>query len=301
MDRAAVLERLRAGIEAIERRAPAFEACEHDRRTSARWTLGAPQIDRLLGENGLDPSGLHEIKPALPDPALSDPALSVPALSVPALPDKGTSWVAGMSAALAFTLMLAQRRMRLVAQRCGGEAGVPPILWCWPSAVADEIGRPYGPGLQGLGLDPAALLIVETARISDTLWAIEEGLKSRCLALVVGVAGSIDLTPSRRLALAAGAGATPALLLTAARSPATGATATRWRVGRAPGADHALDPKAPAEARLAICLERCRNRPPSDMATSVVLEWSDAAHRFRVASAAGDRADAALRSRRHAG
>ncbi len=78
---------------------------------------------------------------------------------------------------------------------------------------------------------PQQLLIVETAKPTETLWAMEEGLKSHALGAVIGCLQEVALTPARRLSLAAKAYATPCLLVTDARSPSAGATASRWRIG----------------------------------------------------------------------
>jgi len=275
------LGRLKTSIQALESRSPRLEPGNgmDAARHSDRWTLGAPEADALLGATGLDLAGLHEIKPALPD--------------------AGASWDGSMGAALAFSLMLVVRRLADCAMQADPVAA-RQILWCWTSTIADDIGRLYGPGFKSLGIDPNRLILAETARETDVLWSLDEGLKSGCLALVVGVAGELDLTPARRLALAAQAGATPALLLTGARTPSTAATATRWRVKSHPSAPHPADARAPGAVRLSLFLERCRNRPATSSENPLVLEWSDEAYRFRMAPGAADRADAEKRSRARA-
>jgi protein ImuA len=174
------------------------------------------------------------------------------------------------------------------------------ILWCWPERWRYETGHLYGPGLARLGLDPGTLLIVETARKADALWALEEGLKSRSLVLAVGVLEDAALTPARRLALAAAEGATPCLLLTSARTPASGATSTRWRIGSAPSAPHLFDAKAPGAARSRVALERNRGAKPGPE-TSHMLEWSDETHCFRVAADVAHRAPQPALARRRTG
>jgi protein ImuA len=216
----------------------------------------------------------------------------------PVAPDESASAAAGVAAAFGFVLMLAVRRLQSLPKR--SDAPEPRILWCWPSALADETGHLYAPGLLGLGLDPSTLLVVETAREKDALWAIEEGLSSGSLTLVAGALRGMELTPARRLALAAKAGATPALIMTAGRGPGAAATATRWRVAPSQSAAHPLEDHAPGAARLSLSLERCRNRPGGGAIGAFSLEWCDAAHCFRVACRPGDRADGTHRSRRHA-
>jgi protein ImuA len=264
-----LIDGLRQRIRAIERHAPI--SCGSPPEASASlwspntWTLGADEIDARIGARGLDGASLHEVKP------------------------QGGGG-REQAAALSFTLRLAVRRLQSIAAGQGRPTH-KCILWCWPERAAREAGRLYGPGLAALGLDASAILIVETARASEALWALEEGLKSGSLALAVGVLPEIALTPARRLALAAAEYATPALLVTDARAGVMAATATRWRTVPERSAPHPFDPEAPGGARLAVTLERCRGRPESEMLSSV-LEWCDETHRFRMASPVAHRAPA---------
>ncbi len=70
--------------------------------------------------------------------------------------------------------------------------------------LANELGRPSHAGLLQLGLDPSRILFVETPRAAEALVGLEEGLKSASIALAIGVFHELDLTPARRLSLAAG-------------------------------------------------------------------------------------------------
>lgn len=277
-----LLAGLRARIEALERHAasPALRALGSDAAraplASPPWTLGAPEIDaHLVG--GLDPSSLHEVKPQA---CAADPAAG----------SSAGQW----AAALGFALRLAVRRASALNARSGATA---PILWCWTSAVARELGQPCAQGLAALGLDPGACLFVETKRASEALWAMEEGLKSASLALVVGVMKEVELTPARRLGLAAAGSLTPCLVVTDPRAPAAGSTATRWRIGALQSASHPFDRDAPGARRFTASLERCRHAAPAPQALSLSLEWSDETHRFRVAPALADRAHAPRHAR----
>ncbi len=230
------------------------------------WTLGAPDVDRWLAP-GLDAGSLHEVK---------------------AEPYAAGSSAGHWAAALGFALRLAVRRL---GSSRAAQTAPPRLLWCWPSVFARELGTPYGHGLAALGIDPSAWLFVETARASDALWAMEEGLRSQSLALVVGVLGEAELTPARRLSLAAAEHLTPCLLITDPRLSPTGSTATRWRVGARSSAGHPYDTGAPGAPRYAVALERCRHRPLTREPSPYLLEWSDETHRFRVAAAMAHRAD----------
>ncbi len=185
-------------------------------------------------------------------------------------PEACGDWSAANAAARRFALGLVRRR--LLASSGNGEPTL--VLWCMSARHACQVGRPYGPGLASLGLDPTRLILVEAARETDVLWAIEEGLKSQALALVLGEVGEAALTPARRLALAAAAGETPCLLLTSATSGGAASTATRWRIGPAASARQPFDPHAPGAPRCTAVLERCRNRPASH-SMPLALEWSD--------------------------
>ena len=167
------------------------------------------------------------------------------------------------------------------------------ILWCTTASGTAELGALHGPGLAALGLDPARLIVVEAARQQEALWAVEQGLKSGCLALAAAQIDEIGLTPARRLALAAAGSNTPCLLLTHPRGAATAATATRWRVGPASSSPHRFDCSAAGAVRFTVALERCRGRPLATRAESVLLEWCDEAYCFSMASAVVDRTDEA--------
>lgn len=240
------------------------------------WTLGAGAVDEQLGAGGLAIDGLHEVKPALAE--------------------TGGCHAGDWAAALAFGFRLALRRLSHGAERGEGAA----LLWCQPRQTTVELGRLYAPGLKHLGIDPARIIVVEPSRREEVLWAMEEGLASGAVALVAGIVDDIGLTPARRLSLRAERHHTPCLLLTSPHSAATAATATRWRIARCPGARHPFDARAPGALRLAVTLERCRQRPLLEAAVPFSLEWSDEAFCFDMASGLADRADGSRGRRRHA-
>jgi protein ImuA len=254
------------------------------------WTLAdasSPISDAVrfpLTRMPLDTAGVHEIKPALETGNHSD---------------KQTDWASSWSAARAFCLGLAARRIvdRKVARS---------ILWCMPRSARSEHGALYVHGLKRFGL--ARLLFAETGSDQDTLWALEEGLRSEGLALVVGVIDDVTLTPARRLALAAQKHGTPCLLLTHPRMPPVGATASRWRVAARPGAPHPLGDsfKGLGARRFALTLERCRSAPAYVTGRENVVEWSDETVCMRLVSNISDRSHAPRSpgfgiERRHAG
>jgi protein ImuA len=261
-----VLASLRADIATLERGSLSHPSAADPPARNA-WVLGAPEFDSRLGA-GLNAASLHEVKAA---------------------PQEIGVTAGDWAAALGFTLRLAVRRLEGLSASSSG-SGPASVLWCWPSQFAREIGAPYGRGLGALGISPSAWLFVETARASEALWAMEEGLRSQSLALVVGVLGEAELTPARRLSLMAAEHATPCLLVTDPRLSAAGSTATRWRVGRCSSAAHPFDASAPGATRYTVALERCRHRPMAREKGALQLEWSDETYRFHMAAAVADRA-----------
>jgi protein ImuA len=272
-----VLAELRGRIQALERGIASFSLSSSEPSQAfgqTGWTLGLSALERRLPA-GLDPAALHEVKPEM----------------------RADAAVAGdWAAALGFALRLALCRL----QGLDHAPGAPRILWCWPAVLACELGQPHGHGLSALGLEPSTCLFVETARPADALWAMEEGLRSGSMALVIGVLDEAELTPTRRLSLAAAEQRTPCLLVTHPRLPAAGSTATRWRVGARGSGPHAFDASAPGAARYALTLERCRHGPLAAQPLSLLVEWSDETHRFRMAAAMADRAPAPRRTGRGA-
>ena len=228
------------------------------------WTLGAEALDQRLGA-GLDTASLHEVK---------------------AEPRESGALAGAWGAAIGFALRLAVRRLRSVGTAQGASM---QVLWCWPSFLARELGVPYGHGLASMGIEPSTWLFAETARSADALWAMEEGLRSRSLALVVGILDEAELTPARRLSLAAAEHLTPCLLVTDPRLSPAGSTATRWRVGVHSSAQHPRDAAAPGAMRFGVTLERCRHRPITREPVPYLLEWSDETYRFRMAASVADR------------
>ena len=126
--------------------------------------------------------------------------------------------------------------LALTAAALGARPG-PAVFIAARRAVAD-FGLPYGHGLAQMGLDPGRLILVETGKDKDALWALEEALRSPAQPAIVAGAlgGGLDLTPSRRLNLAAALHATPLVILRGARATGTSAAATRWRIASAPAA-----------------------------------------------------------------
>jgi protein ImuA len=212
-------------------------------------SLGLSEVDRYLSGAGFACDALHEVAAATHG-------------------DK--------PAAFGFALALAA----LVLRECPG----PAILVAANRCFAD-FGKPYGHGLAQLGLDARRLVLVETRHDKDALWAMEETLRSKAVAVVVGaIDGELNLTASRRLSLAAAASGTSLVLLRAPRMTGASAAVTRWRIGAAPADRDRFG--AFASPRWNVALERCRNGRTGQW----LLDWDHGAYRFRMAQGLADRA-----------
>lgn len=111
-----------------------------------------------------------------------------------------------------------------------------PYLWVQDKAATRLSGCPYLPGL------PAdlrhRLIHVAAPSPEDALFALEEGLRCRDLAFVIGeIAGNpraLDFTASRRLGLAAERHGVPFWLVRLDARHDLGSARMRWRVEAAP-------------------------------------------------------------------
>ena len=212
-------------------------------RQAVTLPFGLAAIDRHLPQGGLACGSLHEV-----------------------VPDDG-----GTAAAFGFIVALLARVAR-----------ARPLFFVIPGYGLGQYGRLYGHGLSTLGLDPVRLILVETAHRRDTLWALEEALRSGAPAAVAGVIDKLDLKLSQRLQLAAADAGLPLFLLRPAQLLESSAAATRWRVGPAAAARDRFG--LFARARWHLLLERCRNGRAGEW----MVEYDHVAHRFSLAAALAD-------------
>jgi protein ImuA len=245
------------------------------------------------------------LSPALSEPANSNPSPSGLALGLS--PSRGresfplakleaaglheikAQTYADQPAAVAFALAFLGTRFA----RNGGKAS--PLLWCLTANAAREWGRPYGPGLLALGVDPSLLLIVEGRTALDAAWALEEGLKARAFIAALAQIEVKSEFMARRLGLAAQASRTPCLLLTEHRRQGLPGTLTRWRLRAAQSRPASFDARAPGAPAWHLALERCRG---SAGVQNWTLELCDDAYGVRLAAALSDRAAEAGETRR---
>jgi protein ImuA len=185
-------------LQALRRSIAAIEPAATE--TGQRFTCGAPAVDELLG-GGFLRAAVHEIF---------------------------AREAADAGAAAGFTAGLAAR----------ATADGRRVIWVRQGFCVAETGALHAPGLAALGLDPRLLVVVTGPDAACVLQAGAEALRCPALGAVViepwGDPRSLDLTASRRLALAAEQSGVPALLLRIAAMPRPSAAATRWSVAAAP-------------------------------------------------------------------
>ena len=216
--------------------------------------LGLAALDDALPGGGLPLGALHEIE------------------------GERAEWDDG--AATGFCLALLARR----ARRFPGDR---KILW------VSRQGDLYPPALAGQGLDPGRFLLVRAKSDAEVLWALEEGLRCRRLAAVVGEVEGLDRLAGRRLQLAAEAsldeqgGVTAFVLHRRLRPPRQGrapsAALSRWRVMASASGD-LLGESFIGRPCWRLDLLRCRGAAPG----SWQVEWDDAACGFSLAPALCD-------------
>ena len=159
-----------------------------------------------------------------------------------------------------------------------------PVLWClgWRDLFA--------PSLAQAGLHPDRVIYVEAGSDQSVLLIMEEGLRHRGLAGIVGEISRLPLAASRRLQLAAEGSGVTAFALRRWRKPAAAgetieptAAMTRWRVTAFPAAP--LPVAGLGRPRWRLELLRCRGGE----AHSWMVEGCDAQGRLAVPADMADR------------
>lgn len=138
------------------------------------------------------------------------------------------------------------------------------LLWVQDRQALRLGGRPYRPGL------PAAfrcrLVHVVCDKAEDALFALEEGLRCRDVAAVVGeLAGNpraLDFTASRRLTLTAEKHGIPLWLVRLDAAPDLSSARMRWDVRAAPSPRPRWNRAAPGTPSWRAELFRARQHPP---------------------------------------
>lgn len=189
-------------------------------------------------------------------------------------------------------LALALARDALKA-RGAGAAGEDrrQVLWVQDRAAIRLGGRPF---LHGLPADLRHRVIHVAARTpEDALFALEEGLKCRDLACVIGeLAGNpraLTFTASRRLSLAAERHGIALWLVRLDAAPELSSARMRWRVSAAPSPPPRWNRAAPGAAQWRAELFRARGHTPGEW----MLSDADGHLRAGPAAAAPDHGDLA--------
>jgi protein ImuA len=186
------------GLRALRRRIAAIEGARPAVEAARLIRLGLAPVDQALG-GGLALGALHEVAPPLP-----------------------------IHRGAAFGSTLAPAARAVAEQRA-------ELLWIETLHAAAETGRPYGLGLDAYGVPPDRVLVVRVRRQADLLWVLEEALGSRGIAVAIAeiADAEIDLTATRRLALAARQGGGLGLIVRHRAAPEPSAALTRWQIAAA--------------------------------------------------------------------
>lgn len=138
------------------------------------------------------------------------------------------------------------------------------ILWVQDKRAIERSGRPFLHGLPEPLRD--RLIHVEAANAQDALFALEEGLRCRDLACVIGeIAGNpraLDFTASRRLSLTAEKHGVALWLVRLAAEANLSSARMRWRVEAARSARPYWNPDAPGAGAWKAELFRAAHHAP---------------------------------------
>ena len=195
-----------------------------------------------------------------------------PSFSRPSEPDHAARWRPGLGAAVRHSEIFAAvdeasgagAALALALDQAEREHGERPWLWVQDKTARGLGGRPYRPGLPS---DLRHRLIhVAADKPEDALFALEEGLRCRDLAFVLGeIAGNpraLGLTASRRLSLVAEKYGTPLWLIRLDAKRDLGSARMRWEVRSAPSLYPRWNAAAPGMAAWEAELFRAHTWQP---------------------------------------
>jgi len=205
----------------------------------------------------------------IPELSLAPPDLARWRPGLPAAPCHAEVFApADEATGAAFALALAVDGLRQVDQGQSPAEVADERSWLWvqDKAALRRSGRPYLPGL------PAdlrhRLIHVAAASPEDALFAIEEGLRCRDLAFVVGeIAGNpraLDFTSSRRLSLAVERHGVPLWLIRLDAGRDLASARMRWQVAAAPSPWPQHNSQAPGAPTWRAELFRSRMHIPGE-------------------------------------
>ena len=228
---------------------PVHPSAQRDLR---RWGSGVASFDVALG-GGLAYGRVHEFYAAENEDMAAAAGFVLPLITVMAAPEASSGRTA---------------------------------LWLRSHRAMRRSGVVQANGCCDLGARPETCLFAMISDTKDLLKAAVDGLRSGALGAVVvethGRLPELDLTASRRLALAAEKSGTTLFLLCSGTEPVPSAAETRWRVAAAPS--RALPANAPGAPVFDIELLRQRSGPSG---LRWQLEW-DRDRRIFMEADAGD-------------
>mgnify|MGYP003109932128 FL=1 len=171
------------------------------------------------------------------------------------------------SAGCAAALALALDDARCLPREAGDEAqDRRSVLWVQTREAARRVGRPYRAGLPQTLQGRVIHVLAEKAE--DALFALEEGLRCRDLAFVLGeIAGNpkaLDFTASRRLTLASERHGVPLFLVRLDAARDLSSARMRWEVASAPSPAPHWNQRAPGTPRWRAELFRARAHAPGE-------------------------------------
>jgi protein ImuA len=170
----------------------------------------------------------------------------------------------------------------MLAIRIGGG----PILWLRQDGAVRAAGHVHAAGMVELGFDPARLIEVVVPDEVALLRAAGDAVRCPEVAMVLiepwKAARAIDLTASRRLAIAAEASGVTVLMLRGQADPAPSAAYSRWQIRGAAAVP--LEGDAPGHATIEVALLRHR-RGLAEF--RICLEWDRDQRCFREPALSG--------------
>ncbi len=227
-------------------------ALHGSQREVQRWASGVASLDAALA-GGLAYGRVHELYGAQGEDAPAAAGFALGLLTAMAVPEAGDGRAA---------------------------------LWLRARRAVRQAGVVQANGWAELGGRPEDCIFGMIADAKELLKAAVDGLRSGALGAVVvetqGNLPELDLTTSRRLALAAEKSGTTLFLLRSGAEPVPSAAETRWQVAAAPS--RALPANAPGAPVFNIELLRQRSGPSG---LSWQLEWDRDRRIFTEAAAAG--------------
>ena len=140
------------------------------------------------------------------------------------------------------------------------------VLWVQTRDAAQRCGRPYRAGLPQDMRHRVIHVLAQTA--ADALFALEEGLRCRDIACVIGeMVGNpqaLDFTASRRLTLAADRHGVPLYLVRLDAARDLSSARMRWDVTASPSAPPRWNPESPGAPAWHAELFRARTHMPGE-------------------------------------